>query len=435
MPRLLGQPLRFSCWSRETENDSVFYVTKNMSTAEIGGFQVPCKDLPSALESFQRVGTEALRRTMPYSSWEPQWTVASDLVEAALSGVMRHLPQLRPKVEVRDLGARMHGFKADGFASELVSISVDYGQPVIGEIATLSRCACEFRFNGIVRFALQCPVKNPDGTVSLTLRVHGFEAPALQETADLRRRLIMLLGEGGFTKQAAFEWWMQNKDQEFPLENSKFHRLYESLFGQAGLKLLPKQIRVDAFWGYLHNPGTAFSSFSVLVDRCGNTTISAQQVPADTVQDAKLRDQCRTIAQDILRDNRVAADRFAASATNFCAMMYGHEVNQPNARASAIVKLFSAAQWWGPGTEGWQRYDQTWLCTDKRNRFGFVVEEQGRIFWQLEAERLKIQKKPVNVAYQSEWPLFCPRLNLLCCRRRAHVCKAPSSQHAPAAER
>merc|ERR1712059_198425 len=53
------------------------------------------------------------------------------------------------------------------------------------------------------------------------------------------------------------------------------------------------------------------------------------------------------------------------------------------ANAAKITKLFSAAQWWGPGQEGWQRWDDTWLLTDKRDVFGRVVAEQGRIVWSL----------------------------------------------------
>ena len=42
-----------------------------------------------------------------------------------------------------------------------------------------------------------------------------------------------------------------------------------------------------------------------------------------------------------------------------------------------------AAEWWGPGQEGWHQWDHTFLLTDKRDSFGRVVAEQGRIIWTL----------------------------------------------------
>merc|ERR1719433_2391903 len=74
-------------------------------------------------------------------------------------------------------------------------------------------------------------------------------------------------------------------------------------------------------------------------------------------------------------------DLFAPSQVNMCAAIYGHDVGQPGADPSKLTKLFSAAEWWGPGPGGWQRWDQTWQCVDQRDTLGRTIREQGRLLW------------------------------------------------------
>merc|ERR1712216_266439 len=55
----------------------------------------------------------------------------------------------------------------------------------------------------------------------------------------------------------------------------------------------------------------------------------------------------------------------------------------PGASAEKVKKLFSAAEWWGPGETGWTQCDDTWLCTDQKDFFGRVLKAQGRMIWRL----------------------------------------------------
>jgi pimeloyl-ACP methyl ester carboxylesterase len=84
--------------------------------------------------------------------------------------------------------------------------------------------------------------------------------------------------------------------------------------------------------------------------------------------------------------NRHGGDRFVVSATNFGKMRYDKLLGLTGANVAMIVKLFSAVDWWGPGEDGWQKWDNTWLCTDKKDAFGRIIVEQGRILWRLGAE-------------------------------------------------
>mmetsp|Transcript_27385 Transcript_27385/g.78321 ORF Transcript_27385/g.78321 Transcript_27385/m.78321 type:complete len:461 (-) Transcript_27385:90-1472(-) len=426
VPRLLlGHRFRFSCWSRAEEVDKPkSRLGKDAPLGScLGGVPIPCKDLQSALQTFERCGVTAVKVATAgngVKSHVQLWASACELVRALLLGVGTHLPDLQPEIDLRE-----HSPDAPGVES--VSLALNFGsRVVVGEVATPSRCCFEVRLSGIVRFALERPSPSAgDSQLKLTLRVHGVDLPALQDGIELRKRLQVELGSeaGGFCKQEVFDWWMQHKDTAYPLETSKFHRLYESLFGQRGMQLLPKTINHDSLWGFLHNPGCTIQSFTFHSDSRDRTTLTAERSPAKSDEEAELLKTCRQVAQDILKDNRAAGERFAASATNFAALLYGHEIGQAGAKAAVIVKLFSAAKWWGPGTDGWGRFDQTWGCKDKRNAFGVVVEEQGRILWRLESKddcRRKTEaarlagKSCASVA--SKVP---NRHGLLCCRRRS----------------
>merc|ERR1719222_1860414 len=84
-----------------------------------------------------------------------------------------------------------------------------------------------------------------------------------------------------------------------------------------------------------------------------------------------------------LRTKRQPAEQLAASAINWCALLYSREAEGPGARLEKILTLFTAAQWWGPGDSGWQQLDSTWTCTDKRNIVGQVVQKNGRLIWSI----------------------------------------------------
>jgi len=161
--------------------------------------------------------------------------------------------------------------------------------------------------------------------------------------------------------------------------------------------MLPKQIPMDALWGYLHNPGLVFESLTFHADTRGNVTVTARRRAATTPKEAELMEKCALIAHSILKENRRAGEHFAASATSFAAMCYGADIGQSGAKAKVIEKLFSAAKWWGPGPSGWHASDETWLCKDKKNTFGVTTEEQGRLLWRLGNGPAKPRSLPVTV--------------------------------------
>jgi len=426
LPRLLGHPLRFSCWNRDDKVVEAKAPTLKSTTSgsALGGVSIPCKDLRSALQTFEKSGLTSMRLAEAGGGapkGEKLWGTACDLVRALLLGVEEHLPDLRPEIDLRE-----HSPDAPGV--EMVSLAVNFGaQAVIGEVATPSRCGFEVRMSGSVRFSLQRPA--PSKTSSqpqLTLRVHGLDFDSLLECHAVFKSLEKDLREnGGLSKESAYEWWTENKDTEYPLESSKFHRMVESLFGQRALQMMPKQIRIDSFWGFLHNPGCSIQSFTFHADSRSKTTLTARRNPAKSVEEAKLLETCLEVAQRVLKGNRSAGERFAASVTNFGAMLYGPDMGQSGADAAAIVKLCSAARWWGPGPDGWGKFDQTWGCKDKRNAFGIVVEEQGRLLWRfqsqadtLQAAKPRVHKVATSAAtVASEVPMR--RHGVLCCRKRA----------------
>jgi len=390
-----------SCLSREVAAPS-------KEPLGAGGTPLPCKDLPTAVESFRRCGAEALSAAGDRSR-DDLWGSACDLVSAVLLGIQDHLPELRPEIDLREGGSTG--------STELVSITVRFGDaPIVGEVATLSRCCFEVRITGPLRFALRQPSAASCGGCKqpLVLAASGFDLPNLRDVAEMRSQLASLLGRG-FDREAAYEWWQSNKDKEYPLETSKFHRMFESLFGQKATQLLPAQIRVDALWGYLHNPGCSIQTFTFHKDhKARGITVTATRAAPRTTEEAALVETCRQISHTVLRENRSAGERFATSTTSFCAMLYGHEVEQAGARAATIIKLFSAAKWWGPGDDGWHRWDQTWTCKDKRNKLGMLTEENGRIVWRIG----KVDGDSVVLAGKSGDARTCQRRGPTCCCRR-----------------
>mmetsp|Transcript_105380 Transcript_105380/g.265449 ORF Transcript_105380/g.265449 Transcript_105380/m.265449 type:complete len:485 (+) Transcript_105380:174-1628(+) len=413
------------------------------------GHPVACKDIASAVQAFRTCGAEALARECIFeeaaqwqspASWEPLWSAAGDFVEALLLGVLAHLPELRPAVSVWE-GGRVRREGAGGGQSEdevLVSLAVDFGPtPVVGEVATLSRFTQEVRLRGELRFALlRC--QSPRGTPPiggsgrlqpqrrrLAMYVSGLEMPALDDLSALRQRLQCDLGQETLNREAAYHWWLQHRHADFPLETSKFNRIWESLFGQPALKVLPKQVHMDSLWGWLHNPGCDLRLFCFeAAGARGRVTLTAERAPAKSAEEARLLEVCREISTRVLTENRAAGERFAASTTNFCAMLYAAEVDQVGGCAATIVKMFSAAKWWGPGKLGWQQFDETALCKDRRNSCGFLAEEQGRIIWRLAADIAAGGRRPRGAGREArrsevQMPSRSMKRSTLfgCCRR------------------
>jgi len=229
----------------------------------------------------------------------------------------------------------------------------------------------------------------------LVLRVKGFSFPALPELAQMREMMQNELGE--YNKDSALAWWRKHKDAEFPLARSKFHRIWESLWGMKVMQTLPDSKRKDAFWGYLHTVDLDVHAFEFLLDGEGGPQVLAH-VRCSRDADADVNRTCEELGRQVLCDDRAMAEKFAASAANFCALLHARKFGQPSAKVDLIVKLLSAAEWWGPGTSGWQRWDLTWHCTDKVNVVGKVIKAQGRLMWHMEDNVLQVSPTSLEKA-------------------------------------
>lgn len=329
------------------------------------------------LEAFRARGSVAVRAV---AGGEPLWVAAYEFVEALLLGVRSHLPDLRLDCELDLAPATGAGGQE---ASEIVALRVTFGTaPIIGEVATPSRFCHEVHLQRELRFAL---VRPPGCSASepLVLHVNGLELPQLPEIPVLRRQIRSSLGSD-FNYNNAYNWWLQNKDKEYPLERSKFNRIYSSLWGIRAMQLLPKQFQMDFFWGFLHGTNCHLEAFMFYHGRCDSRVrIAAQRGPGRDDEEKELLAFGTPLAKQSLAANRANGERFAKSVTNFAAMVYGRDIGQPPASAKVITKIFSAARSWGPGASGWQLHDPTWLCRDQTNSLGLVVKEQGRIIWRL----------------------------------------------------
>mmetsp|Transcript_102092 Transcript_102092/g.284236 ORF Transcript_102092/g.284236 Transcript_102092/m.284236 type:complete len:439 (-) Transcript_102092:144-1460(-) len=337
------------------------------------------RDLLEAVQIFRRHCKAAVQATDKGDVALPLVEAAAHLVESLLTGIKEQLTNLDVDIEVRALQVYREPTKE----REIVTLEVKFAttSPLVGEIATRSRVAVNVQVSGKLRFALEHLPANPRDR-PLVLRVDGLEMPTLPDCVSARTQLREALGEG-LNPVSAYEWWEKHRHTRFPLQTSKFHRVVESLLEQRGMKLLGVQICAESFWGYLHTTDLNIEVFNFHLDRRmrGGVALTAQSRPPRTNAEAADREEVKVITQKILRDNRASADRLAPSGINVGAMYHGPEVGQPGACPRVIAKLFSPARWWGPGEDSWHRWDESWLCTDKKDFFGRVVKQQGRIIW------------------------------------------------------
>jgi hypothetical protein len=273
-----------------------------------------------------------------------------------------------------------------GTLQDLLSISVRFEPRVTGELATRSRIAVSVQVDGELTFTLQVPSRLSSAQPRLTLRAEGLNLPALPETTEIRRRLTVELGSE-MSPQPAYRWWMAHKDREYPTSGSKFRRIVESLLEQRAVRMLGEKQNSEAFWGYLHTTDLNVTSFEFILDkrvRPGGVALVARLGKPRDQQEDRDRAIVREITIKNLKESRKAAERCASSAINIAAMLYGETIGQPGAKVEAVTKLLSAAEWWGPGRDGWHRHDETWECTDKKDALQRVVKKQGRVIWHTE---------------------------------------------------
>mmetsp|Transcript_3951 Transcript_3951/g.11447 ORF Transcript_3951/g.11447 Transcript_3951/m.11447 type:complete len:441 (+) Transcript_3951:91-1413(+) len=299
---------------------------------------------------------------------EQPLAAACHLVESILMGVHAHLPNAIVDV---DLGA--------GPPGALASISVAFaGGPLVGEIATRSRQPIELRLQQRVSFSIRRPEGIDFGRQPLLLEVSGLEQHVLPEIAELRRRLQVELVDvpDGWHPRNTGTWWLKRRETDFSLETSKLRRVCDSFTEVASL---PAYFQGMAFWGYLHVTSRRYEAFEFYVQG-GEVSVTARthlMCPGDEA----ISEVGRALCRDLLTVYRPLAEHFAASTVNMGALFEGHALGQKGANPAKIAKLFSAARRWGPGEDGWHQLDETWLCVDKKDCLGRVVEEQGRMLW------------------------------------------------------
>lgn len=339
-------------------------------------------DLQASIKRFRDIACESVHAAQDEKVAEiVNQTV--DLVQELLTGPCRHIPGLHmdSKVEVKS---------APG---EIVSLEAEFVSPLLAEIATRSRVPHAVRLSRRMRLALKIPgPENHARPVErLTLLVQGLSFPTLPECWQLRRQLREVYGDT-FTKLDAFAWWNQHRFTEYPLEVSKLHRLWESLFGVGMGRTLADVRKADAFWAYLHTVPFEVEAFDVNWDSKVGARMCARirSEPGD-VKYCKL---CEETSLKVLRDERAYGERLARSAINFCAMVHASKIGQPGGNVKDICKLLTAAELWGPGPSGWQASDNTWQCTDRTSILGRLC--QGRLLWKVESFVDGEVQKPIS---------------------------------------
>lgn len=341
-------------------------------------------DPREGLRAFRAHCDKAVTAAMGGDAAVPLVEAACRLVDAIVFGILDHLPEVRAEVLVRT-SQQFAEARAAGEDRELVNVLVTFAasSPMVGEIVTRSRVPLSMHVARELRFGLLRPIAKLRDR-PLELRVDGLEMLVLSDAVRARTQLRAELGEG-LNPMSAYAWWEQHRHTEFPIEHSKFHRVVESLLEQRGMKMLGTKVCADSFWGYLHTTDLSVEVFEFHWDarmRGGIAMTVRMRAPRSSTE-SEDRAKVKAITHKMLRQNRPSADRLCPSAISIGAMISGPEVGQPGACPKIVAKLFSAARWWGRGEESWHRHDESWLCTDKKDRFGRMLEEQGRVIWRL----------------------------------------------------
>jgi len=363
------------------------------SRADSSSASFAAEALPDALRRFRARGREVVRAAEG-AAGEARWGAACDLVEALLLGVRQHLDGAIQSVELGPRPAAPSAREGEPAAEQdvAVSISVRFGRaPLVGEFATRSRQPCEIHLDECVTFALQRP--SPASTSRpatsfwskpLVLKVSGFALAALPDIGELRARLEDALGER-MDEKTAGAWWAEHRDRNYPLHASKLRRVCESI---PGASFIPRPLLDKAQWGYLSAVSRSFDAFEFHSTPDGKINVSCQTHLTHS-SEAPYSDRAAEMCREMLRMHRLAMTKFAPTTVAIGSMLEGRNLGQLGAAPEKIVKAFTAAKHWGPGEDGWHRLDDTWQCVDKKDRFGRVLEEQGRIVWHWGDEEAK----------------------------------------------
>lgn len=345
--------------------------------------------LNQKVERFRDLATQLTSASSGEAS-QAQCDTACRFVEALLLGVAKHLPQVRIEVEILTASGSAPLEWPAGVQGPLVSLVARLTPgPIIGEMATRSRLPLDVWIDGELRFALQPPQKEPCGS-PLVLFTSGLQMRALPDAIPLRQQMKAALGNG-YDLASAYDWWQTHKEQ-FPLKTSKLRRVVESFFSQKAKHVTPAVKLHTALWGFTQiDVGIEWTAFEFHINRTGPSpwvTVTASFYDLPSIEDDAevLRKTEWTLKQMANLTNRKLGETFATSAAHYARMKVDSALGFPGANADKIVKLFSAADWWGPGEDGWSQWDDTWLCTDKKDAFGRMVVEQGRVLWRLASD-------------------------------------------------
>lgn len=361
------------CTSRER-----FY-TGNYATDNLHGQKAD--SLESALAMFRERGN-AFVQNASGDELLPEWDAACGLVNALFTGMARHLGQVRSEAQVW-AAAAMPACGSYGAEEKVLSLTVRLDPaPLVGVIATRSHLACDVCLDSTVRFTLLSPPSSSESG-PLVVEIEGFYFKIAPEIRPLRWKLASELGKD-FDPEHVYAWWLENIHEAWPIENSKARRVMEALFEVRSFQLtVPNSIKATTVWALLNGVSTSLSAFEFSRDRSNTVRVSARRGPPVEPETAEEVERCDEILRQTLVRDEMTGDMFAPSSMNFVRLMHGHSLGQPGASAAKLTKLLTAAHTWGPGSDGWQRLDETWQAVDTKNVLGRTTKENGRLVWHM----------------------------------------------------
>lgn len=336
------------------------------------------RDLADALKTFRSRGAQIVQASAGKAS-EYTWSAACDLVEQLLSGAHRHLPEVTMDATLQ-FNVSVTALNCNATVQVPICLEVSLSEgPLVGTFACRSRLGCEVHLAKEIRISLLQPLSNFDKE-PLILATSGITFPPLPESGTIRNFIKAKLGDN-YSKPAAYRWWMQHADEIAPLQTSMLRRRGETLLGmrsfQAAVDLDTKE---DVLWGFMHGAPIDLSALEFYQGSEG-VSVTAQTRP---ITDPGLDDvarECDKMCHKILRKNPKLLDKFAASATTWLRLLKGRAAGFNGADARKLTKLLTAATSWGPGKDGWQRWEPTWLCVDEKDWMSRPIAEQGRVVW------------------------------------------------------
>jgi len=344
-------------------------------------------DLRAALQDFCSRGAEAAGAG-PGTALAPLWAAAYGMVEGLLLGVQDHLPGLGAEVR---LEAPVQG------AEPSASLVLRFARaPVVGDFATRSRVGFQLHLSEELAFSVRPPALLGDG---LVLYVRGLAFVPLKETGELRVKLKAILGEE-FSPASTYAWWENHKDEVCPLASSKMRWLVESILGlRSAQAVTPQKGKEKMIWGMMHTRTLTIEGFHFLDQEKRGVRVTSMVKPPATPEEEEMEAIYGELMAAMPAHELSMGEYFMPSSMNWVRLHCSSLLRQPGADPAKIRKLLSGARAWGPGEDGWRRWDDTWLCVDSRDAFG-RAQEQGRTVWR-SPESCETTKSPEGARLRS----------------------------------